>query len=157
MKLQTLLFKLEELKALAELYERTMVNFAKGSAMVATARAVGDDQDEKELIKMDIALAGLQKRADAVTRLLCEAAGEADVETAVERLTEHQARLEQINRLRSEQAMLRVTLDLELAMDAVSREQRQEAESAIQAIQQRVETLVARGTQALPGPKLITL
>lgn len=156
MNVQKLLFKVEEMKALAELYEQTASARAKGSAMVQAFRSDPEHAPE-DLAQMEESMALLGQRVEILEQLLCAAVGAEDVDAAAEKLHQHTARVEQFHRLRSEQANLKVALELEIAMGTISAEQRREAEHAVGSIQQRLEVLTMQGTQSFPGPKLITV
>lgn len=156
MNIQKLLFKVEELKALAELYEQTATARAKGTAMVEAFKATPEHAPE-ELTMMEEQLGHLGQRVETLEKLLCTAIGAADVEEAAEKLHQHIARVDQFHRLRSELANLKVSLELEIALGTISTEQRREAEAAAGMIQQRLEVLTLQGNQAFPGPKLITV
>lgn len=156
MNVQKLLFKVEEVKALAELYEQTATAQAKGTAMVDAFRAT-PDHDAEELAKMEESLGMLAERTATLEKLLCTAMGVSTVDEAADKLHQHIARVEQFHRFRSEQCNLKVALELELALETITPEQRREAEAAIGMIQQRLEVLTLQGNQAFPGPKLITV
>lgn len=156
MNLQKYLFRVEEAKALYDLYEQTESGRAKGSAM-ALAYKDQPDAEPEQLTQMDDAMQQLNQRVEMLEKLLYERVGAKSIEDVIDQLNVHMARVEQFRKLRQEQAALKVALELEVAMGGVTNEQRREAEAALANMQQRLELLTHQGTQAFPGPRLITV
>lgn len=154
MKLQHLISKVEELKAVVGLYEQVQQALGQGVALQASLEP---DVDAEQRKTVDDTVASVESRMATITTLLCERTGAADIDEAVERVQHHIARLQQHQQIRSDQLQLRTQLDLELAMGGLEAEVRQQAENKIQAMQARLEMLVRQGEQALRGPSLITL
>jgi hypothetical protein len=154
MKLQQLIYKVEELRALTDTYEQTQKALAQGTALQAT---MGDESTEEDKATVNGKIDQLRTRMATVTKLLLERAGGSTEDEAVERVQQHVARLQQYQHIRGEQLQLRTQLDLELAMGDVPLETRQQAESTLQSMQARLETLVLQSEDAFPGPRLVTL
>lgn len=154
MKLQQLIYKVEELKALVSLYEQTQQGLAQGTMLLETLES---DTDEETRAKVTDTVATLQSRHTSVEKLLLERTGTYDIDAAVDAIHAHIARLQQFQQLRGEQLQLRTQLDLELAMGMVQPETRQAAEDGLQALQNRLETLVRQGYDAMPASRILTL
>ena len=155
MKLQQYISKVEELRATVGLYEELRGRVAQLVALESMS-ALEELTDEQH-IQLEATGRQLRHRLDAATKLLCDKVGVADIDAAVERIEEVQARVEQIHQLRREQVNLRATLDLELTLGQVSIEQRQQAEEALVTMQRRMETALTRAEAVLPSNRLITL
>jgi hypothetical protein len=153
MKLQQLIFKVEELKALVSLFEQMQQGYAQATML----RETMEGSSEEERAAVDEKLDDLKRRFEKVQLLLMEKTGGASEDDAVEKVQEHIARLQQFQQVRGEQLQLRTQLDLELAMGDVPLETRQQVENTLQSMQARLETLVRLGEQAFPGTRLITL
>lgn len=153
MKLQQLVYKIEELKALVNLYEQMQQGYAQATVL----RESMTDESEEQLAEVDQKLTEMNHRFGKVASLMMDKTGGTDVDDAVERVQAHITRLQQIQQIRGEQLQLRTQLDLELALGDVAIETRQQAENALQGMQVRMEKLVQQGEQALPGPRLVTL
>lgn len=156
MNLQKYLFRVEEAKALYDLYEQTASGQAQGSAMALLYKDQ-PEADAEQVAQMDDAMQQLNSRVTILEKLLYERVGASSIEDVVDSLNLHMARVEQFRKLRHEQATLKVALELEIAMGTIAPEQRKEAEAALANMQQRLEMLTHQGTQALPGPRLITV
>lgn len=154
MKLQQLIFKVEELKAIASMYEQTQQGLAQAQVLITSVDA---DTDADTRAKVEESLATLTSRFQSLERLFLERTGCADVDAAVEYVQAHIARLQHFQQVRSEQLQLRTQLDLELAMGALPPETRQGAEDSLQNLQLRLETLVRQGHEALPSSRILTL
>lgn len=153
MKLQQLIFKVEELKALVTLYEQMQQGYAQATVL----RESMTDASDEERAAVDEKLDQLKRRYEQVQRLLMDKVGASSEDEAVDKVQEHIARLQHFQQIRGEQLQLRTQLDLELAMGDVPVETRQNAENTLQGYQARMETLVRQGEQALPGIRLVTL
>lgn len=156
MNLQKYLFRVEEAKALYDLYEQTESGRAQGSAM-ALAYKDQADADPEQVAQMDQAMDQLTARVVTLEKLLFERVGAKTIDEVIDQLNLHMARVEQFRKVRQEQAALKVALELEIAMGTIAPEQRKDAEAALVGMQQRLETLTHQGVQALPGPRLITV
>jgi len=154
MKLQQLIYKVEELKALLSLYEQTQQGLAQASMLQTSLEP---DTDADTLLKVEQTVNSLQTRCDTVQRLLLERTCTADEDAAVDVVQSHIMRLQQYQQLRAEQLQLRIQLDLELAMGVVPAETRKAAEDSLHGLQQRMETLVSQGHAAFPGQRILTL
>jgi hypothetical protein len=154
MRLQQLIYKVEELKALSNMYEQAQQALAQGAALQAT---MGDESTVEDKATVTEKLEQLRVRLVNITKLLMERTGGADEDGAIEKIHQHMVRLQQYQQIRGEQLQLRTQLDLELALGEVPMETRQQAESTLQSMQTRLEMLVQQGEQALPGPRLVTL
>jgi hypothetical protein len=154
MNLQHLIHKIEELKALHALYEQSSQGLASASALQLS---LGPDASEDDQIKIEETVSALTGRRDGAVTLLLERTGGRDIDEAVSKIEEHLARLQHHQQIRNDQVVLRTKLDLELAVGTVPAETRQEVENNLQGMQLRLETLVRQGSDALAGPRLITL
>lgn len=154
MRLQQLIYKVEELKALSNMYDQAQQALAQGAALQAT---MGDESTAEDKATVTEKLEQLRARMANITKLLMERTGGADEDAAIEKIHQHMVRLQQYQQIRGEQLQLRTQLDLELALGDVPMETRQQAESTLQSMQSRLEMLVQQGEQALPGPRLVTL
>jgi len=99
----------------------------------------------------------MAKRVAAVTKLLQERTNTGTIDDAMTALEELIVRIEQLHDARRQQLNLRATLDVEMALNLVAAEQRQQAETALGQIQARVEMCVTRIEKLLPGANLIVL
>lgn len=154
MRLQQLIYKVEELKALSNMYDQSQQALAQGAAIQAT---MGDESTPEDKTTVNEKLEQLRVRMINVAKLLMERTGTTDEDGAVEKIQEHLARLQHYQQIRGEQLQLRTQLDLELAMGDVAPETRQQAESTLQSMQTRLDMLVQMGEQAIPGPRLVSL
>jgi hypothetical protein len=152
MKIQQLIHKVEELKALVNLYEQVAQGLAQAHAIMSSVPS-SDEQDESLVSKVS----EIETRYAHVRDLLIARTGAADESDAIEKVQEHMARLNHYQELRAEQLQLRTQLDLELVMGAVDPETRQQVENKLQSIQARLETLVRQGSDVLARPRLISL
>lgn len=155
MKLQQFISKVEELRATVGLYEELRGRVAQLNALEAMSSL--EELSDEQRGQLDDTGKMLRSRFEAATQLICEKVGVADIDAAIERIDEIQARVEQIHQLRREQVNLRATLDLEMAMGQVSLEQRQQAEAALENQQQRMEMGLTRAEMLLPSSRLISL
>lgn len=153
MKLQQFISKVEELRALVNLYEELRGRVAQVSAYEVLTDS--EQMDEEQKAQFVATASQLRERHDASVRLLTERFGVSDIDAAVERMDEIQARVEQIHATRREHVNLRATLDLELALGQVTAEQRQQAESALGQMIQRMEMGLARAEQLLPSARIV--
>ena len=155
MKLQQYISKVEEMRATVGLYEELRGRVAQLAALesMSTLEELSDEQHTQ----LDATGRQLRHRLDAATQLLCDRVGVSDIDAAMDRIEEVQARVEQIHQLRREQVNLRVTLDLELALGQVPMEQRKQAEEALKIIQLRMDTALTRAEAVLATNRLITL
>jgi len=154
MKLQQLVYKVEELKALVSLYEQTQQGLAQAAMIKETISGEGDAEQIK---KFEDTVAQMTSRLAAVETMLTQRTGAGLVDDALDRVQEHIARLQQYQQTRGEQLQLRTQLDLELALGPVAVETRQQAENSLQAMQARLEMLIKQGHDAFPRPALVTL
>lgn len=154
MKLQQLVYKVEELKSLVSVFEQTQQGLAQAKAIQDT---IVNEADEEQKTKIADTVAQMTARLAAVEKLLVERTSASDVDDAVDRVQAHIARLQQYQQTRGEQLQLRTQLDLELAIGQVPAETRQQAESSLEAMQLRMEMLVKQGHDAFPRPVLVTL
>jgi hypothetical protein len=152
MKLQNVVFKVEELKALAALYQKAQQTYAQGSMLLESIPA--DEEIRGESAEK---VEELRRRYEAASQLLLERTGAADIDQAFERVQEQLARLQKFDEIRNEQLNLRTALDLELAMGPVDMEARLEAEQTLQGYQHRLEKLVHMAEQALPSSRVLLL
>lgn len=155
MKLQQFISKVEELRATVGLFEELRGRVAQLNAL-ETMSSLEELTDEQRT-QLDDTGRMLRTRFEAATKLICEKVGVADIDAAIDRIDEIQARVEQIHQIRREQVNLRATLDLEMAMGQVTLEQRQQAEAALANQQQRMEAGLARAETLLPSSRLISL
>lgn len=155
MKLQQLVFRVEELKALTTIFEQNLQAFAQATALEATLPAAEVDEETRK--RVDDSLQTLRTRHDMIIAMLQERTGTDDVDAATQRVEEHVARLQQFFKIRGEQLQLRAQLETELAIGAVTQEARHEVEGMLAAMQTQLEAIVQLGEQALRGPKLISL
>lgn len=154
MKLQQLIYKVEELRALVSMYEQSQKALAQA---VAVKDTMGDEADAEQQQSVHDAVANLEARLARAGELLVSRTSAADVDMAVERVQEHISRLQQYQEVRGEQLQLRTQLDLEMELGGLTPEVRQQAESTLQTLQTRLDALVKQGHDALPGPRLITV
>lgn len=154
MRLQQLIYKVEELKALSNLYDQATQALAQGATLQA---AMGEESSAEDKAAVTEKLEQLSARVGNITKLLMERTGASDEDGAIEKIQEHMARLQHYQQIRGEQLQLRTQLDVELAMGEVAPETRQQAEATLQSMQSRLEMLVQQGEQAIPGPRLISL
>jgi hypothetical protein len=152
MKLQNIVFKVEELKALASLYQKAQQTYAQGRMLLESIPESEEGWDESAQKVEE-----LKRRYEAASALMMERTGAQDIDQAFEKVQEHLARLEKFDEIRNEQLKLRTALDLELAMGPVNTEARLEAEQTLQGYQNRLEKLVHMSEQALPGSRVLLL
>jgi hypothetical protein len=154
MKMQQLVHKIEELKALVGIYEQVAQGLAQANMVVASMdETTAEDQREAVMTK----LAEIESRYTNLRKFLLERTGAEDEDAAIHKVQEHLARLSLYQDIRSQQLELRIQLDLELAMGAVDAETRQQVETKLQGMQTRLDTVVRQGADALAGPRLISL
>jgi hypothetical protein len=157
MKLQQTIAKVEEIKALSEMYEQARQTEAKAKAYADLLIEEGDELADEQKAEIQKSLDEMAKRVAAVTKLLQERTSTDTIDDAMTALDELIVRIEQLHDARRQQLNLRATLDVEMALNLVAPEQRQQAESALGQIQARVEMCVTRIEKLLPGANLVVL
>lgn len=157
MKLQQTIAKVEEIKALSEMYEQARQTQAKAQAYADLLTAESGDLSEEQKADIEKSLGEMAKRVDAVTTLLLERTSTRDIDDAMTALEELVIRIEQLHDARRSQLQLRASLDVEMALNTVSPERRQQAESALGQLQARIEMCVSRVEKLLPSANLIVL
>lgn len=157
MKLQQTIAKVEEIKALAEMYEQARQTQAKAQAYADLLVAEGGELSDDQKADIQKSLDEMGKRFEAVAKLMLERTGTTAIDDAMVALEELIIRIEQLHEARRQQLTLRATLDVEMAMGTVSAEQRQQAESTLGQMQARVEMCVTRIERLLPGANLLIL
>jgi len=154
MKLQQLVYVVEELKAVVNLYEQTQKVAAQ---TVVLADYLPEDADDDQRESVVASVMKVQERLAAMERALLQRTGALDVDQAVERVQEHIARLNHFQELRGNQLQLQTHYDLEMAVGDVPMETRQQALTSLADMQTRLETLVSQGLAALVVPKIVLL
>jgi chromosome segregation ATPase len=154
MKLQSLVFKVEELKALIVVYENGVKTLAQANALRDTLIEETNDS-EREAIESSIGQ--FTARMSAVENLLMSRTRTTSLDDAIAKVEEHIARLQQVAELRTEQVQLQTQLDLELAVGEVSTDVRRQVDAKLSDLRTRLETLVSIGHQALGSAQVITL
>lgn len=157
MKLQQTIAKVEEIKALAEMYEQARQTQAKGQAYADLLIEEGGDLSDEQKADIQKSLGEMAKRVAAVTALLQERTSTNTIDDAMTALEELIVRIEQLHDARRQQLNLRATLDVEMSMNMVPAEQRQQAETALGQLQARIEMCVTRIEKLLPSASLIVL
>lgn len=157
MKLQQTIAKVEEIKALAEMYEQARQTQAKAQAYADLLIEEGNELSAEQKDEIKKSLDEMAKRVTAVTTLTLARTGTSSIDDAMLALDELVVRIEQLHEARRNQLQLRATLDVELALHIVAPEQRQQAETALGQLQSRVEMCVSRIEKLLPSPSLIVL
>jgi len=155
MKLQQTIAKVEEIKALSEMYEQARQTQAKAQAYAELLIEEGDELSAEQKAEIQKSLGDMATRVAAVTKLLQERTKTQTVDDAMAALEELIIRIEQLHDARRQQLNLRATLDVEMALNLVSPDQRQQAETALGQLQARVEMCVTRIEKLLPGASLI--
>lgn len=157
MKLQQTIAKVEEIKALAEMFEQARQTQAKAIAYADLLVEEGGDMTDEQKSDIQRSLTEMGKRVEAVTKLLQDRTNTTSIDNAMMALEELIVRIEQLHDARRQQLNLRATLDVEMALGQVPAEQRQQAESALGQIQARVEMCVTRIEKLLPSANLLVL
>lgn len=152
MKVQQLIARVEEIKALADYYQNMQQTLAQAGALSDTLDETTTDEERQEVATT---VSKLQARLEKVGTLLTERSAASSPEQAQEKLEEHVARLQQYQSIRQEELQLRTQLDLELAMGGVPDETRRQAEAQLSGMQQRKEILVQQGMTALGATRLL--
>jgi len=155
MKLQAVLFKVEELKALVSYYESTQESLAQGTTLLEQMKLDANAADS--LAEVESKVAQLRLRGATIAQMLKERTGARDDERAFEIVQEHIARLQRYQTLRGEQLQLRTQLELELAIGEVSQETRRKAEDTLDGLQKRMDTLLQQCEGANLAPRILTL
>jgi chromosome segregation ATPase len=156
MRLQQYIARVEELKALVDLYEQMSGKYAQVSAYQAST-AANPDVTEEQRTQLAASVTQLGTQRAALETLLTERTGASDIDTAIERFHAHLARLETYSNIRREQLQMRTSLDLELHLGTVPPETRQQAETSLDDMQTRLDGLLVLAEKSLPAPRVVLL